>query len=171
MSESAVHTAGYDLIRFEAIHKQAGYTGSVEVMPDKTLQFSLREGTRVSTTSEDVKDPVVVGPTLFGFILAHWDVLVGGHAVPVRFVVMDRQETFGFVIERATGAAGHTAFTMTASDPLVRLVVKPLRFEFETESRKIVRYQGRVPPRRTIKGSLEDLDARVEYSFRAAQYR
>ena len=49
--------------------------------------------------------------------------------------------------------------------------VPPRRVVFDTASRQILRYEGRVPPMQVLNGRLQDLDARVEYETVTAGYQ
>jgi hypothetical protein len=49
-------------------------------------------------------------------------------------------------------------------------VVDPLRVEFDSSSRNVVRYVGRVPPMQRMDGKLSALDARVDYTMHARAY-
>ncbi len=62
-------------------------------------------------------------------------------------------------------------FAVTPSSVFVRLAVPPLRVVYDTASRQIVRYEGRVPPMQVLNGRLQDLDARVEYETVTAGYQ
>jgi len=114
---------------------------------------------------------VLAGPSLHGFILAHWDALAAGKDLPVRMIVMAKKETCGFTIRQSAQRDGRTGFSVTPSSLLVRLAVAPLRVEFDSNTRRLLRYEGRVPPRQNVGGKLEDLDARVEYTMVMANYR
>jgi hypothetical protein len=46
-----------------------------------------------------------------------------------------------------------------------------MRFVFDTATRKILRYEGRVPPMRARGRGLKPLDARVEYTYVSQAYR
>ena len=170
VAESARLAPGYELLRFDAAHRQAHYSGSV-VANGRHLEFVLNQGGRISHASEDVSDPVVAGPSLHGFILHHWDPLMAGQALPVRMIVMAEKQTYGFVIRQVESASGRTAFEVTPSSWLVRLAVAPLRVEFDSTKRHVVRYQGRVPPMLMVDGKPRPLDARVDYTMVAAAYR
>jgi hypothetical protein len=170
VSESARFTPDYRVTRFEAIHAQAGYSGSVEVRAGQ-LQYRLQHAGRLLTATEQVDDPVVTGPSLHGFILRHWDALLAGQTIPVRMIVLSKLESYGFEIRHAGSAQGSTAFSITPSSLLVRLAVAPLRVEFDSTSRHVLRYQGRVPPMQLVDGKPRALDARVEYRVHAALYR
>ncbi len=163
---------GYALQRFDATNRQLGYSGSVVLSNDgRRLDYRLLRDGVVTTAAEDVSDPVVSGPSLHGFILQHWDALARGDRLPVRMIVMAKTQTYGFEIRRADTKAGRTSFSITPSDWLVRLALMPLTVTFDSATRNVVRYEGRVPPMRGVDGKLKALDARVEYTMAAAAYR
>jgi hypothetical protein len=60
---------------------------------------------------------------------------------------------------------------MKPSNVLVRMAVAPTYFEFDTTTRKILEYTGRVPPLESVNDRLHTLDARVAYRFVAADFR
>jgi hypothetical protein len=62
------------------------------------------------------------------------------------------------------------SFSVTPSRWLVRLAIAPLAVTFDSATRSVVRYEGRVPPMRDDGGRLRTLDARVEYVMAAAAY-
>jgi hypothetical protein len=172
IAEQAQFTPGYALQRFDATNAQSGYSGSV-VLSDggRHLEYRLSENGKVTTASEDVSDPVVAGPSLHGFILHHWDALTQGRRIPVRMIVMTKKVTYGFDIRRFAQADGRTSFSITPSSWLVRLVVAPLIVTFDSTTKNVVRYEGRVPPMQGQGGKLRELDARVDYTMSAPVYR
>jgi len=172
IAESAQFTPAYALQRFDAVNRQTGYSGSVIVTNDgRRLEYRLHQNGKVTTASEDVVDPVVTGPSLHGFILQQWDALVAGKTIPVRMVVMAKKQTYGFDIRRVAEADVRTSFSVTPSSLLVRLAVAPLAVVFDSTTKHVVRYEGRVPPMQEVDGKLRELDARVDYTMRAATYR
>ncbi len=171
VSEAARFTPDYQLQRFEAAHKHGGYSGSVVVTGGRHLRYTLNRGGEVSSATEDVSDPVVAGPSLHGFILTHWEALAAGQTIRVRMIVLAKKESYAFTIRRAEAGPGRTAFSITPASLLVRLAVDPLRVEFDTTSRHVLRYQGRVPPLQRENGKLKTLDADVAYTQHAANYR
>jgi hypothetical protein len=169
--ESAQFTSEYELLEFEATNKQAGYSGSVVVIGGQRLEYVLNEGGKVTTASEKVTDSVVTGPSLHGFILQHWEELTAGRAVPIRFIALAEKKTYGFDIRLAEVSNGRTSFSVTPNNFLVRLALDPLTVEFDSFSRNVVSYVGRVPPKQEIHGKLKALDARVDYTMKVAHYR
>ena len=66
--------------------------------------------------------------------------------------------------------AGGAVLSFTATSAIVRAAVPPMRLVFDTKTRKILRYEGRVPPMIADGHELSPLDARVEYTFAAPSY-
>ena len=170
VTQSATHSDAYELTRAEMVHGQTGVSGSVQANGDQ-LTFTLVEGGTSSVATERATAPVVSGPTMFGYIVTHWDELMRGEALPIRFAIIERQETIGFTLDRIPAAPGRTAIRMRASNWLMRLAVPSTAFEFDTATRKIIEYIGRVPPMEVINGGLKTLDARVSYEFKAPAFR
>ena len=168
--QSAVHSPAYELQRADMIHRQTGSSASVAVANGEAT-YTLHDGVRETTTHERVGDPVVAGPTMFGYILAHWDELTRGTSLPIRFAVLERGESLGFVLDQVEAPEGCTIIRMKPTNALVRLAVAPTYFQFDAKSRQILEYTGRVPPLERIKDRLATLDARVTYSFVAPAFR
>lgn len=169
--ESALLSPDYDTQRFEATNQQSGFTGSVKVSQGgRHLEYELNDNGRRSTASEDVSDPVVCGPSLFGFILKNWDPLVAGKSMPVRMLVLKDKTTYGFDLRFDKLVNRQATFTLIPNHFLIRMAVAPLRVVFDASTRTPVRYEGRVPPMESVSGKLKDLDARVEYTVMAPGY-
>ncbi|MES2950436.1 MAG: hypothetical protein V4858_17975 [Pseudomonadota bacterium] len=172
IAESSRVSTSYALQHFEVVNIQAGFSGSVAISQDgRHLEYELNKQGTQSKASEDVADPVVTGPSLFGFILHHWDQLKSGATIPVRMLVVQEKTTYGFAVKLDSLGNGQTAFTVTPSSFLVRLAIAPLRVVFDTNSKTPIRYEGRVPPMENVSGKLKDLDARVEYTPVSSTYR
>lgn len=170
--ESATLSAHHALQRFEAVNQQAGLAGWAQLSPDgRHLTYELNDNGKISTATEEVSDPVISGPSMFGFILKHWESLRGGASLPVRMLVLKDTTTYGFEVKHEKQANGHTSFTVTPTSFLIRMAVAPLRVVFDTNTRTPVRYEGRVPPMEHAAGKLKDLDARVEYTAITPAYR
>ena len=118
-----------------------------------------------------MKDPVVVGPTLFGFILVNMERLLGGEKIDVRFAVSERLETIGFKLEKAKEEiSGKIQIKMSPSSFVISILVDPLYFTFDANTRKITKFEGRVPPKVKINDVWKDFDARTEYEFFRKSY-
>ena len=172
VAESAQFNAAYQLQRLVVQNQQLAYSGEVQVSSDgRHLRYSLNDAGVVSTAEESIDAPAVAGPTLFGFILAHGSELGAGKSVPLRFIVMNEKQTYGFDIRQASAAKGRVVYSITPSSWFVRPFIATMRAAFDTNSKRWVRYEGRVPPMQTVDGELKALDARVDYTAVAASYR
>lgn len=172
IAEQAQLNPAYALQRFDATNDQLGYSGSVVLSQGgRHLEYRLNENGKLSTASEEVTDPVVAGPSLHGFILQHWDTLAQGSTIPVRMIVIARKTTFGFDIRQLAQGDGRTAFSVTPSNLLLRLALAPLTVTFDSTTRNVLRYEGRVPPMQLQDGKLRALDARVDYAMQVPVYR
>ncbi|MEM6990005.1 MAG: hypothetical protein AAF721_05895 [Myxococcota bacterium] len=169
--QRAEHRDGYVLERFESLQRQIGSRASVEIAEDGGVSFSLTRGGSTKVRTERAGTPVVVGPTLFGTVAHAWDALLRGDAKQVRFADVERARTFPFTIRFESQTPETTAFSMVASSALVRAVVPRMVMVFDNDTRRILRYEGLVPPLRRHRGRLEPLDARVEYESVAERYR
>lgn len=170
--ESALVSPNYDTQRFEATNQQSGFTGSVQISNGgRHLEYELNDNGKVSTASEDVSDPVVCGPSMFGFILKNWDLLAAGTSLPVRVLVLKEKTTYGFDLKFDKVVNGQASFTITPSSVVIRMAIAPLRVVFDASTKRAVRYEGRVPPMENVSGKLKDLDARVEYVSTSPAYR
>lgn len=168
VAQQAEHSADYSLIRFEELHAQTGVVSSVRVLDEGELEFAVTRDGETERTREDMSDPVVVGPTLFGFVLTHWDALLRGEEIPVRFAVTDKAQTYGFILRLSSATPATTIIEFAASSMFVRMAIDAMSIVFDTETRTPRRYIGRVPPR--LEG-LATFDAAVDYELSGAEYR
>jgi hypothetical protein len=170
--ESATLSNQYDVRRFEVTNQQSGFSGSVQVSNDgRRLEYELNENGKVSKASEDVSDPVVCGPSLFGFIQRHWEPLNAGATIHVRMVVLQEKTTYGFDLKFGKSTNDQAMFTLTPSNFLIRMAIAPLTVTLDVRTKSPVRYEGRVPPMESVDGKLKSLDARVEYTSVSPVYR
>lgn len=171
--QAATVSPDYTLQRLDIANRQAGNSGSAVVSADgRHVEYTLHQADAVKTGREAIGHALVSGPSLHGFVLRHWDVLVGGASVPVRMVVLDALKSYRFDIRLACQRdVGQATFSITPSSWLVRLAIAPLQVTFDNATRHVLRYEGRVPPMREVDGKLKALDARVVYTDHALRYR
>lgn len=168
--QRARHDAGYGLAQAEMVQAQNASVSAVKVTGGQAV-FTLERDGRTRTRTERVREPLVAGPTIFGWIVAHWDELAQGRTLPIRFAVLERSESIAFRLERVASAPGRTVVRMAATDPVLRWFVAPTSFEFETATRHILGYVGRVPTLERTSRGWRPMDARVRYTFTAAAFR
>ncbi len=166
----AEHGADWSLTRFTEYQFQLGEVDTVEVH-GREVTFRSRTADSERTAKETVSLPVLVGPTVYGFVLSQWKALAAHQVVPVRLAVPSRRETIGFEFERlADGANGEVRVQFKASSPFVALFVKPSIITFSADQ-KPISYDGRVPMLVDDGGRWADFDGHVEYAVDALAYR
>ncbi|HEX5736949.1 MAG TPA: hypothetical protein VFY22_00445 [Hydrogenophaga sp.] len=170
IEERVTSSLSYGFQRFDVANRQTGLAGSV-VLDAGQNRLRFKRTNSVQQQSERVNAPVVAGPNLHGHILRHWDALAKAERLPVRMAVLARMETLGFDIHKVESNDNVTAFQITPSHFLIRLVVSPLRVVFDNATRRVLRYEGRVPPMRANEQKLVDLDAVVHYHWDTDRYR
>ena len=165
----AEHGPDYALRTFTEYQLQLQEVAQVEVRGE-TVAFRVvdRAGTRAAT--ETVTLPVLVGPTVYGFLYRHWGPLLAGEVVPFRYAVVSRLETVGFELVRVPAPPGQVQVEMRASSPLVRLVVAPIVITF-TEQGALLAYDGRTPMKTGGPGRWTDFEGHVEYALEPAPFR
>ena len=115
-------------------------------------------------------------PESAGAIIYRGNVVPLGAATPLyryerRVATTPEGLAAAHITRELGGDVQHTAFTLTPSSPLVRMLVAPLTVSFDTTSRNVIRYEGRVPPMQPVAGKLEPLAPRVDYTLAVAAYR
>ena len=160
----------YALIDYTLHANQLGQTGTIRVEKDQ-VSFERLEGTNRRTRIERQEGPVVVGPTLVGYIFRHLEALRANQILGVRLAVLDRLETIGFQLQAVEAQPGQTRIRMKPSSLLVGMLVDPVYFTFESGTGKLVRLEGRVPPKVRAGKGWRDFDARVEYRYVAGEYK
>jgi hypothetical protein len=171
LADSATHSPDYALQTYALLQNQLGHSGTIRV-DKETIRFELFDGAKHRSRVEKRKGAVVVtGPTLVGHVFQQLDALRAGKSLEVRFAILDRLETIGFELRAAPAQPGQTRVRMRPSSFILAAVIDPIDFTFETASGKLVRLEGRVPPKVRAGDRWRDFDARVEYQFVAATYR
>jgi hypothetical protein len=170
IAESASHGPDYALSEYTLHTDQQGRSGSVRV-EGRQVTFHLASEGGAQSRVEEQPGAVVVGPTLVGYIVRHLDALRAGEPVPIRLAVLERLETIGFDLSAVESPPDQTRVKMTPSSFVISLIVDPLYFTFEAATGKLLRLEGRVPPKVLEGERWRDLDARVEYRFVADTYR
>lgn len=167
VSQSAKYSTRHELIGFEFINGQVGYIANAET-EGKILRFKLIDNMgKVTTSEEEIDEPLAVGPSLFGLITDHWEEMAEGNSFFLRFVVAEQMQSYRFEVRRVSDDNGITRFEMKATNWMIGLFIAPFRFEYDSSKRTILTYQGRVPPMLMGDGTLRTFNARVTYTHQS----
>ncbi len=115
--------------------------GTLRVYARASSDAPLREKTL------RVPRPAVVDGGFTRFVAAHWDALMEGARLPFHFVAVGRLDWYSFEIqaESAEGDGEDSArvLVIQATNPIVRMVVPPIRAAFDAETLQMREYHGR----------------------------
>lgn len=167
--QTALHDGDYALKEFTEFQFQVGEVGRL-VMHGDVAEFRLTDQTHERVARETVSLPVVVGPTLYGFIKRNWDSLLRGEALFFVFAVPSRLETIGFVLEQVGASVGQLRVRMKPTNPVMALAIEPLFITY-TQAGELLSLDGRVPPKLNTADGWVDVDAHVDYVNQAAVFR
>lgn len=159
--EQATHDADYGVSSYVQWQLQTREVGRVTI-EHGVVRLSHSSGGVERSAEEPLRESVVVGPTLFGFIARHRERLLKGEVLTIRFAVTSRLETIPFELSRVDGPDGRTRIRMAAKSPLVALVVDPLFVTYSADG-ALVALDGRVPTKLKQGEGWTDFDAHVEY--------
>ena len=177
--EEMVYEQG-KLVSFVLDERQTGAHGTAKAGSDprnpakQKLVFDWitgpNEGAKKKTDSETLQLDTLVGDSIPGFIMAHWNELARGDAVNFRFVAQDRLETVGFKLVKDSDVTvrGTPALRlkMQASSFIIAQLVDPIFFVVDKAAPHLVlEYTGRITPKQRDGNKWKDLDARTVYDY------
>lgn len=146
---------------------QTGERGELTV--DGKVNFSWTKDGKTKTSTEKIPNNLVVAATLVPYLQKHWDELVAGKDVEVRFGALDRRETVGFeffkIEEKTLNGKEVMKVKMKPSSFIIAAIVDPLFFTFDKKTKRLVELLGRTAPKRKIGNSWKDLDADIVYEY------
>lgn len=171
LRQSALHSADYALSRFDSEQRQTGVKAQASVLGAGRVRLERTTGSEHESVVLEYRHPLVVGPTLYGFLRQHWDELAAGRRVLFDFLSIERLDTYAFELRRVANDVATVSFEITPSSWVLSLLVAPLRLVFDAKTRQALRYEGPSPVLLESGSKQESFDARIEYSDRAAAFR
>jgi hypothetical protein len=120
---------------------------------------------------EPLEDGFVTGPYLGLYLVKHWDAVVRGHTLKIRFGVPDQLRSFAFRVSRdrlREGDRGEVIVArMSPSSALIRWFIEPIYFRF-TPDGALLAIEGRTLPVERRRNSMAPVDALFQVEDRAA---
>jgi hypothetical protein len=166
-AETATLAAG-NIVSVEIQQKQTDQTASVTVK-DGQVFFSRTTDGKTETEQEKLPPSFVMAANFMKFVHTHWDELAAGKTIRFRYALWDRLETIGFELHKKgeETVAGQTVVVarMEPSDFFVSLWVTPIEFKFSADGSHLLEMIGRVPPKRRVGKTYENLDGDVVYLY------
>lgn len=159
---------GDDFISFEIDQKQTGEKGTIRVEGDKVL-FTYEKDGKKKTDQEKLRKPLLTQANFNTYVANHWNEIVNGDGVELRFAVWFRLETVGFKIfkvgERQKDGQKWVHLRMKPSSFVIAALVDPLELWYEESSHHMMEMSGRVSAKRKVGSDYKDFDCDVRYTF------
>ena len=171
---------GKEVMREEANYKDTTllYNHVMQLQTKESFQVENKDGRLYFKTfeiqadgSEKVKkesdqrlpESFIMGPISEVVIISKWDELVDGKTVTAHFGVLEMQDTVRFDFTKISFDGKTLVVKMKPTSFFISLLVKPIELRFDAATKKIIRYIGRTPLKRMIKGKLEPFDGEIIY--------
>ena len=159
-----LEAVGYKPVKYSYSQPNVGEAGSIEVVGNKLI-ISYTKGGKTKTSEEKVTEDLVVGPTLFPFVQAHWSQLSTGKEVGLRMGVIDRRETIGFKLAKVSeferDGTKYVRLSMKASNPFIAMLVVPIFINVEKDTGRVRETEGTTLIRMEKNGQLDNLSAEM----------
>lgn len=138
------------LQKYGVQQKQIGENALAEVKGNKLHFEKTAADGSVSRDEEDYDSKVLVMGQMEDFVKSHWDDLMAGETLKVKFAVVFRKETIGFALEKEKEAivSGKNAIIVKVkpSSFFISLFVNPLRLYLESSGdHRLLQLEGRLP--------------------------
>lgn len=132
------------------------------------FEYTIGDGRDAKTTrnTETLDEEPLVNDMLAGFIAAHWDALLQGSAVRLRYIVLPRKETVGFQLAKDSETTFQqkpaVRIKMEPTSFVIARLVEPLFFTVEKAApHAILAYTGRTTPLLKSGSKWKPLDAQT----------
>lgn len=178
---AAVEKATYhngNLVSYTLEERQIGAHGSLKIdgngfAGQGKVSFSYTDDGSTRTNTEQLSGPTVINDDITAYMQAHWDELMAGKTLNVRYLVIPRLETVGFSLSKAgeDNWSGRQVVNvkMDPSSFFIGLIVAPVYFTFDKNTGEIIQYTGRTTPKIKKNGEWQPLDAVTALQWQPAR--
>ncbi len=130
----------------------------------------------VKTSVDDAEENLVVPSTVMSYIRPHFAELERGHEFPLKVAVLDRRDSFSFVMRRVKSGktvAGEdfVVLEMAPVSLIVKAVVDPMQFYLKPATGELFAFEGKSALKRKKGDSYEDLKVQTVYDYKVNSYR
>ncbi len=155
------------LERYTVLEHTAGRQALVRRVGDK-LEFSYTKDGITHTRTENYGEGLVVGQTLISHIQSHWNRLMQGEDLRVRFGIFRRLRTIWLKIQKDDEQEGdggkRVVIKVRPRNLIIAAFVQPIYLTFSGDGRTVYNFIGRSIPLRRVDGRWKP--ARVDGIFR-----
>lgn len=164
---------GEQVRSYEVEQKQTDERVSIEIKKDQA-EVSYSEKGESRKTQFKVIQPFIVPANFVAYIMKNWDQLKSDKKTLVQFFVWQLHDSYKFdlIYRGAEKVEGQELehFTLKPNSFLLSFLANPIEMWFDPNTKRIMRYIGRVSPKLTvIKGDstkFENFDALVIYTYK-----
>jgi hypothetical protein len=132
--------------------KQVNEAGEIELKNGKAL-YKFREGEKKEASDSESIEPNMIVPDMVPAVVqSHWQELMGGETVKTRFLVLERQDSFGFKFfkdkERENNGVAVVDFILKPSSFIIAAIAPKIRITMEKAApHRVVEMEGVLPVR------------------------
>lgn len=168
VEQVVAHDERYALVSYAEQHHQLEMHATIVVTPDR-LQFERTQRGRTTQRSVPRVRDVVVGPTLFGYLLGHEAELGAGETLDFDFAVATRASTYRFFATEQPTSGESRRFRVRCRSIVLRWAIGDLIVDFDPATQRVTSYEGPVP---LVDARGRGLRAHVHYSYpEGSRYR
>lgn len=162
-TEEKMESVKGELVRYDMDQKQLKQKAWIEV-DDKNITFNLKKWRKRNyPISTKRKSNFIMGLQIVDFVVKHWDEFKKGKEQEISLGVWHRQEAIRFDLSNDKMENGKMVIKMNPSSMFIRAVVDPIYFTFDTKTKELVEYSGRVVPKEKRNKGYYDYDGLVRY--------
>jgi hypothetical protein len=130
----------------------------------------------VKTSVDDSVENLVVPSTVMSYIRPHFDELEKGKEFPLKVAVLDRRDSFSFVMRKlksgkTVSGEDFVVLEMAPVSLIVKAVVDPMRFYLKPATGELFAFEGKSALKRKKGDSYEDLKVQTVYDYKVNSYR
>lgn len=168
--EENVVLDGERLVTYRMTQNQLGESGGVDVVGGEAkLYYVKANGKRAEDHEKFVPELMVSATTIF-YLKKNWAKVMAGGTVDIRFVAIDRTETFGFQFKKvreATRADGTPTVELELKPTsfIIAAMVKPIVFIMDAKKVRILETRGRIMPKKKVGNDWKDAEVRAVYEY------
>ena len=134
------------MTHYQLTQDSIGYSESIT---RDSGQITIDVGKNQNTEKESDKtktisnaEDIVIDAGFSDFIHRNWDDLLSGKTCKFKFSSTSRMSAVGLQVRLKETSEDEILFTMTASNPVIRMLLKPILVGYSSETRDLAYYKG-----------------------------
>jgi hypothetical protein len=125
----------------------------------------------VKTATDDAEENLVVSSTVISYVTPHFEELQAGKELRLKVAVLDRRESFSFVIKKirnevAVDGSQIMVLEMVPTSFIVKALVDPMYFYVKPKSSELFAFEGRSALRRKQGNQYKEMNVRTAYEYK-----